>query len=891
MQWLREGWHRARSVFRRNALERRLGEEIRFHVDQQTQKNIQAGMPENEARRRALAQFGGVERTRDDTRDELRPVLIQDSARDLRFALRSLTKVPGFTIAVVATLALGIGANTAIYSVVHGALLRPLPNREGDRLVYLRQTSKLTGRTSLLFSIPEIDDYRSSVAHLRGFAEYAEIPAVVREKDDPERVIAGVVNGNYFDVMGLAPVAGRLFDNRDDGPAAARAMVLTQAYWLRRFGGERDVVGKLITMDGAPTRIVGVVQDAPRYPGQTDVFVNMANYTHLLSAVLKTGRTHRDIALFARLAPGTTIEQARAEINRISSNIYRDHAETYDEAAGYAVSVTPLREILNERATLTFWLLMGAATFVFLIACANVANLTLIRGIRRERELIVRRAMGAGAARLRRLLLAENLILALSGGAIGLVIAHLGLSLLVAFARGLTNRSAEIRLDGMVLAFTLVSALAIAIVLSFVPNIGGHGSLAASLVSAGRRTTGGRARQRLQRSLVVLQVGVSVVLLSGAGLLVRTLMKLEVVDTGVRAENVLSMEIPMDRAGRTNAEQLDMYEQIRRKIAAIPGVKDVGLGNAVPLRGVEHFIHEVKAETRPLSPGEAAQKADVRTASPGYFRAAGIPLIKGRDFESTDRRGSPRVVVINKTLAKQLFGDKDPIGQRVAWTGDDIRSLPISTDWRTVIGVVGDTRDFGLDAVPSPTMFMPFAQEVYTGAMIVRTGADPAALTSSVVQAIRSVNPHTIIERIQTLEQVRDDRVAPRKVNALLVTSFGGLALIIAGVGIAGVLAFSVSLRTGEIGIRMSLGADPLDVKRMILGEGWVLLTAGLLSGIAGALVAGRLLGTLLYGVTPNDPVTVIGVAFVMTAVGTLACWVPASRAAGVNPATALRAE
>jgi putative ABC transport system permease protein len=813
------------------------------------------------------------------------------SRHDLRFALRSLAKAPGFTFAVVATLALGIGANTAIFSVVRGALLRPLPNRDGDRLVYLRQTSRATGQNSLLFSIPEIDDYQSSATQLRGFAEYAEIPAVVREKDDPERVTAGVITGNYFDVMGLAPVAGRVFDNRDDGPAAAHAMVLTTGYWLSRFGGDRDIVGKTITFDGAPTQIVGVVEDAPRYPGQTDVFVNMVTDPHLLSAELKIGRTHRDIELFARLAPGATLERARAEISRISSNVYRDHAETYDKAAGYNVTATPLREILNERATLTFWLLMGAATFVFLIACANVANLTLIRGIRRERELIIRRAMGAGAGRLRRLLLAENLILATIGGAMGLVIAHVALGLLVAFAKGLTNRSGEIRLDGMVLAFTFISGLAIAIVLSFVPSIGGHGSLAASLVSAGRRMTAGRGRQRLQRSLVVIQVAVSIVLLTGAGLLVRTLMKLQNVNTGVRVENVLSMEIPMDRAGLTNAAQLDMYDEIRRKVAAIPGVKDLGLGNAVPLRGVEHFQHEVKAETRPLSQGEAAQKADVRTASPDYFRAAGIPLIKGRAFEATDRRGSPRVVVINQTLARRLFGNTDPIGKRVAWTGDDIRPLPISPDWRIVVGVVGDTRDFGPDAIPSPAMFMPFAQEVYTGVMIVRTGADPAALTSSVVQAIRSVNPHAIIEKIQTLEQVRENRVAPRRVNALLVTSFGGLALVIAAVGIAGVLAFSVSLRAGEIGIRMSLGADPLRVMRMILGEGWALLAAGLLVGVGGSLVAGRLLGKLLYGVSPNDPATVISVALVMTIVGTLACWIPAARASRVDPATALRAD
>jgi putative ABC transport system permease protein len=814
------------------------------------------------------------------------------SLQDLRFAFRSLAKVPGFTIAVIATLALGIGANTAIYSVVRGALLRPLPNRDGDRLVYLRQSAKLVGQPNVLFSVPEIIDYRTGSKTLTGFAEYSEIQATLLGKDEPTRVTAGVISGNYFDVMGLAPVAGRLFDSRDDGKGAARALVLTQAYWLRRFGGERDIIGKTVNLNGAPSLVVGVVQDAPRYPGKTDVFVNMVTSEHHLSATMVTGRTHRMTEVFARLAPNTTVPQARAEIERLASNVHADHPDVYEKAAGYAVSVTPLREIMNERATLTFWLLMGAAAFVFLIACANVANLTLIRGIRRERELVVRRAMGAGASRLRRLLLAENLLLTLAGGALGLVIAYAGLGLLVAFAEQLTTRGGEIRLDGTVLAFTFGIAILVAIVLSYVPNIGTEGALAASLATAGKRSTAGRGRQRLQRSLVVVQVAVSVILLTGAGLLVRTLMKLQVVDTGVGVENVLSMEVPMDGTGRKTPDQLAMYEQMQRRIAAIPGVIEVGLGSNVPLRGTDQFRLEVKAESHPLSPGEPTPNAEYRTASPEYFRAAKIPIVKGREFASTDRRGNAHVVILNQTLAKRLFGDKDPIGQRVAWTGDVLRFIPVPGDWRTVVGVVGDTRDSGPDNEPAPVLFQPFAQEeIFNGSFIVRTGAEPTALAAAVVKAIRSLDQQAIVEKLQTLEQVREDRVAPRKVNALLVTSFGGLALLIAGVGIAGVLAFSVSSRTGEIGIRMSLGADAFRVKRMVLGEGWVLLAGGLLLGVLGSLTAARLLAKLLFGVTPYDPLTVSLVALLMATVGTLACWIPAGRAARVEPATALRAD
>jgi putative ABC transport system permease protein len=810
---------------------------------------------------------------------------------DIRFAFRSLSRVPGFTIAVIVTLALGIGANTAIFSVVRGALLRPLPNRDGDRLVYLRQSAKGIGQDKVLFSVPEILDYRTGSKALRGFAEYSEIPATMLGSGDPVRVTAGVITGNYFDVMGLAPVAGRLFDSRDDGPRAALAMVLTQEYWLSHFGADPKIIGTSVRFNGSPTQIVGVVQDAPRYPGKTDVFVNMVTSPHHLSATMVTGRSHRMTEVFARLAPGETLPRARAEIDRLATNVFADHPNDYQKAAGYAISVVPLHEVLNERATLTFWLLMGAAMFVFLIACANVANLTLIRGLRRERELIVRRAMGAGVLRLRRLLLAENLLLALAGAALGLVIAYAGLGVLVAFAEQLTTRGGEIRLDGGVLAFTIAVAIGVAILLAFVPNIGAEGALASSLVSAGKRTTSGRGRQRVQRALVVVQIAVSVVLLTGAGLLVRTLMKLQDVDTGLGVENVLTMEVPMDGSGRTTPQQLALYEQMRSSIASLPGVREAALSSNVPLRSTQ-FQLEIKAEGRPVTPGEASPYSQYRTASPEFFRAAKIPLVSGREFAATDRQGTARVVIINQALAKLLFGDKDPIGQHIAWTGDVLRFIPVSGDWRTVVGVVGNTHDDGLDVPPAPIMYQPFAQEeIFSGAFVIRAQGDPGKLANAVVRTIRSFDSQALIDKVRTLEQVRDEGVAPRRVNTLLVTSFGALALIIAAVGIAGVLAFSVSSRRGEIGIRMSLGADAFRVKRMVLGEGWVLVAGGLVLGIAASMLAARMLSKLLFGVTPNDPMTAVAVATLMAAVGTLACWIPAARAARVEPAEALRAE
>jgi predicted permease len=637
--------------------------------------------------------------------------------------------------------------------------------------------------------------------------------------------------------------------------------------------------------------IIGVVQRAPQYPQRTDVFVNVVTSPHHLSATMKTGRTHRMTEVFGRLAPNASVEQARSEIARIGTTVRADHPEAYERASRYEIAVSPLKVALNERASLTLWLLMGAAGFVLLIACANVANLTLMRGIGREREMLMRAALGAGSWRLRWLLLIENLALALVGGALGVLVAFAGLKMLVAFAQQLTPRADEIRVDGLVLTVSLITSVVAAIVLSFVPKVGGGAALAAPLAAAGRRTTAGRGRHRLQNTLVVTQLAVCMVLLTAAGLLVRTLSKLQSVETGVRAENALTMEIPIESQAIPTPEKLAMYERMRDRIAALPAVDVASVGSAVPLRN-SYFVLEVNAEGRALGSGEATPRATSKTADPEYFRAAGIPLLKGRAFASTDVRDGPRVVVINKSFAERLFGKLDPIGRRIAWTGEVLKFIPVSGDWRTIVGVVGDTRDAGLDSDPTPTVFQPFAQEeIFAGALVIRTKSNPTLLQPAVLRAIRELYPRQLIENVATLEEVRDATVAPRRLNALFIASFGTLAMVIAMVGIAGVLAFSVSSRTSEIGIRMSLGADAARVRRMVLSEGGALLVVGLAAGAAGALITSRLLRGLLFGVAPHDPLTLGAVALILAGVGVAACWLPAARAARVDPAVALRAE
>ena len=810
--------------------------------------------------------------------------------QDLRFTLRTLLRAPGFTLAVVLTLALGIGANTAVFSAVRGILLRPLPMRDGASLIYLRHSAEKAGINDAAFSVPEIIDYRDAATKLTGFGELSSLTFNLVGHGDPVQVNAGIVSGNFFDVMGLSPVVGRLIGPQDDGAAAAPVIVLSYEYWKSAFAGDPKAVGQTVRINEKVSTIIGVVQAAPHYPQAIDVFVNIVTSPHHLDATMVYGRTHRMTGVFARLAPGATIEQAQAEIDRISDRVHAEHPEAYEAAAGYRVVLAPLQDVLTARAKSTLALLMGTAAFVLIIACASVANLALMRGIRRERELVVRGALGAGLGRLRRLLLTENAVLALMGAALGLVFAYGGVGLLVSFAGRFTPRAEEIHVDGGVLAFTLVLAIAAAIALTFAPVLPRAGHMAGAL-AGGRRATGGAGKRRIQRALVVTQVAVSVVLLTGSGLLVRTLLNLYAVNLGVDTKNVLTMDVPTPfQGGRTPEESLAYFEEMQRRLAQIPGVAQVGMGSSVPLRRND-FALEIKAEGVDPVAGAPTPRSEYRTATPEFFKASGIPVLKGRVFESTDRAGAERVAVVNQALAKKLFGDADPIGRRVAWTGEVLKFIPVSGDWRTVVGVVGDTKDDGPDQEAKPVLYQPFAQEAFTGALVIKAQGDAAALAPAAGKVIRELDPEQPLAHVQTLEQIRDNNVAPTRINALLVGSFGTLALLIAVVGIAGVLAFSVSQRTSEIGIRMSLGADASRVHRMVLAEGGVLIAIGLVAGVAVALLTSRVARGFLYGVSPTDPTTLIAVAALMSAVGVVAAWLPAARAARVQPGEAMRAD
>ena len=809
----------------------------------------------------------------------------------MRYAIRSLLKAPAFSFLVILTLALGIGANTAIFSVFRGVLLRPLPHEGGEEIVYLRQSAAQAGLEDVKFSVPEIIDFRDQARLLSGFAEFSAMPFTMLGAGTPVQVQAGIVSANYFTVMGLSPVLGRALGPEDDGAAADPVMVLGYEYWQNAFGADPGAIGRVFRMNGRSVTVVGVLEPAPPFPGATDVFVNLVTSPHHLDATMVHGRSHRMTDVFARIAPGTPLPRAQAELDDIAAQMYRQHPDHYDAAAGYAVTVTPLRDALISKARLTLYLLMAAAGLVLLTTCANVANLVLTRNIRRDREFAVRWAMGADRNRLRLILLAETGILAAVGAAFGLVLAYVGLDLLVGFAGRFTARASEISMDGGVLLFAVVVASAAALAFAFTPGLRSQELAGAALTRSGSRTTGGR--RRLQRGLIVAQVAASVTVLTAAGLLARTLMMLNAVDPGVQVENTLTLEAPADHESRSGAEIVTLQEEMRRRISELPGVSQVGVGLSVPLRSNQVKL-EIRAEGRPPEPGVPVPMAEYRTATPQYFDAAGMRLLAGRGFQETDRAGRGEVAILNQALAERLFGTDDPIGRRVAWTGQVLPAIGMAEDrWKTVIGVVSNTRDDGPDAPPPLVMFQPLAQNdlgFYPGAFVIRASAAPS-LAPRVQQIINELAPEQPILHVATLEQVRAEAIAAERLNTFLVGTLGMLALVIAAVGLAGVLSFFISERTAEIGIRMSLGADPKRVLGMVLGDGAILLGAGTVLGLIASLVVARLLEGMLFNVAPRDPATLLLVTLVMLAVGLAACAAPALRAARVSPLVAIRKE
>ncbi|HXI32291.1 MAG TPA: ABC transporter permease [Vicinamibacterales bacterium] len=817
---------------------------------------------------------------------------------DIRIALRNLIRVPGFALAFVLTLGLGIGANTAIFSIINGVLLRPLPYPEADRIMHLRQPQVAAGVEDSSFSFPEVAYYRSVAKTVDQFVEFGDWTFNVLGRGEPHRATGGLVTANFFPMLGAQPLLGRMLVSADEAKGAPPVVVLTHAYWQRMFGSDPAVVGQTLDLTVKQALIVGVLKPGSHYATQRtqDFYANYAANDHYMSSSMQNEWPHRMTTVYARLAPGATAASAQAELRQASASLHQDHPEAYPQSRGFDVLVTSWKDELTAKAKPTLIILLVTTIFVLIIACANVANLTLTRLVQREREMGIRAALGAPAGMLRRQLLAENLVLSVLGGALGLALAVAGLNLLIAYTSRFTSRTGEIALDARVLAFTLAVATAMAMLFAWAPRLTFMNDPVRAMSAGGGRSTGTRGRRRAQRALVVSQLAASFMLLIGAGLLTRSLLRLYAVDPGFDLAHVLSLEAPANFQQANPAVNAQRAAQFGRdvieRVKGEASVRNAAMASAAPLAGSFPQQREFRIDGADADAVGAGLRTVTRIVSGSYFETIGTPLKAGRSFQTTDTRTSPPVVILSESMARYYFKTGDPIGRRISWKLTN--GITGAVSWSPaaeIVGVVADSRADGVDQPVMHTMFQPDTQSFAPSTLLVRTSSAPDGLAPRVIETIRQLDPQRPIDHVQTLEEIRDETIAPQRLNATLIGLFAALALAIATVGVAGVLAFSVSQRTNELGIRMALGAERGAILRMILGEGVAMALVGLVAGGVAAIPLSALLKGLLFGVEPADPPTIAVSAVLLVGVALFASWIPARRATVVDPITALRTD
>ena len=811
--------------------------------------------------------------------------------RDLKYAFRSLASAKGLTLTVVLTLALGIGANTAIFTLVRGVLLRPLVNRDEDRLIYIHQSARGIGIENAAFSVPEIQDLRARVKTLTALGDFSTIGFSMVGLGAPREVSAGVVGGSYFEVMGLRPVLGRLLDQRDDGPKAAGAMVLTYRFWTTALKADPSVIGKVVRLDTRTATVVGVLEPCVPYPAETEIVANVVTSPHHLSATMVQGRVHRMTELFGRLAPGADLKSARAELRVIHGAIMQQHPEAYSAKADFRINAVLLRDQITSGAKTVLWVLLAASALVFVIACSNVANLVLARTVRREGELAIRAALGASTGALRRTLLAESLLLCGAGAALGVLSARPMAAILARYAARFSVRALDLTVDSSLLWVGAGLAIAAAIFLAFVPRLP---SAAAShgfgLSNASLRTTGSTARR--QRVFAITQIAASFVLLAGASMLLKTLLTLQATQTGLDIHHVLAINVPVMSYGRTPDQIVGFYNETIRRIHQLPGVDAVAVGTAVPWRDVRNLGLGLgfSADGHVRGPGEEDPRARLRIISPGFFAALGVPIVAGRDFTDADRRGSEQVVIVSQSLARRMFPNQDAVNRHVMWTDPVIKFIDLSGEPRRIVGVAADIDDEHVVPAPAITVYHPFAQQhLWGGRLFVHVRSNPYALVTPITRIIRDMSADQPVERAATLEDVRAEVLTPDRLNALVFGGFAAVALAIALVGVAGVLAFTVSGRTREFGIRLAVGAQPRHLITSVILEGAAMAAAGVITGGACVYGLAQLAGSFFDAVRMPGVGVVVASAAVLIAAAAVASLVPASRAARVDVVQALR--
>jgi len=814
--------------------------------------------------------------------------------QDIRYGLRTLASNAGFTIVAVLTLTLGIGANTAIFSVINGVLLQPLPYHNPSQLMLLGEKTPEFDNMSI--SLPNLEDWQKENRSFESLAGHRWTDYDLTGNGMPEHLGARMVSASFFSTLGIKPVRGRDFEVQEDHTGAARVAMIGGGLWKRRYGSSPDIIGRTITLSGKGYTVIGVVPADFRLWGFADVFTLLGQWDDVLA---RSREAHPGLRAIGRLKPGVSVKQALSDMDSVAAQL----AQTYPKSnAHHTVNVRPLAQEIVGDVRPALLVLLGAVGFVLLIACANVANLLLARSAARRREMAIRAAMGASQGRMMRQVLTEGVLMALAGGTLGLLLAHWGTNAVLAAIPGGLPRMEDIGVDGWVLVFTLAASVATGVIFALAPALQmSRLDLQSTLREGSRGSTGGQ--HRLRSALMVAEVGASMVLLVGAGLMLKTMWLLSKVSPGFNARNMLTFSVGLSPANRSSSDRIrSAYRDLNQTVLSLPGVQAAGEVDDVPLSGNDDELpFWVSGRPRPSSQSEMlwALNYDV---TPGYLRAMDIPLLRGRFVSDTDVKGSAPVLVIDETMAKGLFPHQDPIGQSIRIAVPDGFGPGLDGPIE-IVGVVGHVKHFGLDSDASskiqyqiylpltqlPDQILPLAASSMT--MMVRTSVDPLSLAGAVRRRVSELDSDQPVFDVQTMDKIIRDSVAGRRFSMLLLGVFAGLALVLASVGIYGVISYTATQRTHEIGIRMALGAERSDVLRMVVGHGLRLSLVGIGAGLAVALALTRLMSSMLFGVRPTDFVTFAAVALLLAGVAAFASYVPARRATRVDPIIALRYE
>ena len=888
-------WSRLRSWMQatlgRSRMESEMDAELRFHMETYAADLVRSGVAPAEAMRRARIEFGGIDRAKEECREARGVHFLETLAQDVRYGLRTLRKSPGFTVLAVLTLALGIGSATAIFSVVYGVLLRPLPYADSNRIMAIFEINPKGGRSHL--ADPNFDDFRDQNRSFQSIAKYANDVASVSGGSQPTRTMVAAVSPEFLKVLGIEPILGRDFGASDAKKGAGRTVLVSYGYWRQDLGSPQDLSQSHLKINGAVYSVIGVLPAGFRFPSEVDLWLP----TDLDGE--NPSRTSHNYYAVARLRDGVTPEQANRDISAIARRIHATSSEQGDYLLKDAI-VLPLQDSITGEARPALLVLLGAVGFLLLVACANVANLLLAQASVRERELAIRSALGAARGRLIRQFLTEAFLFSLVGGGLGVLGAYWGVAGLVALAPESLPRLDAVSINIPVLLFALLLSVAVAAGLgAFTAARATSGDLRKGLEEGGRGQAGSQGRQRVGRVIVAAQFAITLVLVVGAGLLGRSLMKVLEVNPGFRVDKIVAMDVSLPYLDdpKAKAGQAIFFSNLIDHLKQIPGVRKVGASSNLPMvEGLPdgRFLLMTQNEMPKTVDGfdallkqqERTGSADFCVATDGYFQVLGIPLIRGRIFDERDGADSPHVAVISESLARERWPNQDPIGHTIEFGNmdGDLRLL-------TIVGIVGDVREYGLDSPPRPTLYVDLFQRPRSAiTLTMLSDADTRSVTSAARGILQDLDPE-IPAKFQTFSQIYSASLGARRFNVILIGFFGITALLLATAGVFGVMAYSVSRRTHEIGVRVALGARRSDVLRMVLGQGLRTIFIGLAIGIAGSLALTRTVESLLFGVTPTDPLTFVGVTLLLVAAALLACYIPARRATRVDPMVALRHE